>query len=164
MIMIAGQKNCKIVQEEQTLSFIIGHVHENHCGVKSDNPIHSKINKKGEEGGSRRSTERTRGASRYRSKRRGRSTLPVTAGRGRMVLFLAVASAKRWLQQPAGSIDIGTLINVSQAADHDISSVLDTIAARNPAGRTVVFPRPAMSSVEAHMGAYVIFWRVLKWT
>jgi len=32
---------------------------------------------------------------------------------------------------------------VSQAADHDISAVLDTIAAQNPAGRTVLFPGPA---------------------
>jgi hypothetical protein len=47
-------------------------------------------------------------------------------------------------QQPAaGAIDIGTLVNVSQAADQDISAVLDTIAAQNPVGRTVLFPGPA---------------------
>ena len=47
-------------------------------------------------------------------------------------------------QQPAaGAIDIGTLINISQAADTDVSAVLDAIAAQSPAGRTVVFPGPA---------------------
>ena len=43
----------------------------------------------------------------------------------------------------AGAVDIGTLVNVSQAADHDISAVLDGIAVQNPAGRTVLFPGPA---------------------
>lgn len=45
--------------------------------------------------------------------------------------------------QPAGVIDISTLINISDAADHDISGLLDQIASQSLAGRTVLFPGPA---------------------